>query len=78
MLPVITQEQHIEWGTSKDFSWWHTIVDTLRKILVQNSIELYNKNAKVINYEYAIICGTRIVKPTGEVPQADFPTSPFS
>lgn len=72
MLSLIAQGRVIEWGTSKDFSCWATIVDNLRKILVQNSIELYNQNAKVINCEHISICGTGTVKQTDEVSQADF------
>lgn len=78
MLSVIAQGKLIEWGTSEDFNCWATIVDNLRKILVQNSIELYNRNAKVINCEHIIsICGTRTVRNTGEVSQADFSHLPI-
>lgn len=78
MLSVIAQGQLAEWLTSKDFSWWHTIVDNLRKILVQNSIELYNQNAKVINYEHISICTTRTIKSQLKCRRRIPPTSPFS
>ena len=78
MLFVIAQGQLTDCLTSKDFSWWDTIVDNLRKILVQNSIELYNQNAKVINCEYISICTTRTVKSQVKCHRRISPTCPLS
>jgi ferredoxin len=57
----------------------------LHQILVQNGIDLYNGNAKVINCRGIGSCGTCAVQIEGEVSQASwrdrtrlFFTSPFS